>query len=140
MFWRLQKGDKNGLLFTKVREKNDKMIESQQRQLTCLNNYPLTVLIIVDEVLNFLILQKATEARSRKITVRVNYFFMNAFFHVQLSSSLLPFPLLFHRYKINLIRSEVNLITSEFPASMMQVENQPIHFHASITVINLCLS
>lgn len=82
MFWRLQKGDKNGLLFTKVREKNDKMIESQQRQLTCLNNYPLTVLIIVDEVLNFLILQKATEARSRKITVRVNYFFMNAFFHV----------------------------------------------------------
>lgn len=58
------------------------MIESQQRQLTCLNNYPLTVLIIIDEVLNFLILQKATEARSRKITVRVNYFFMNTFFHL----------------------------------------------------------
>lgn len=65
----------------KLGKKNDKMIESQQRQLTCLNNYPLTVLIIVDEVQN-LILQKATEARSRKITVRVNYFFMNAFFHV----------------------------------------------------------
>lgn len=66
----------------KLGKKTDKMIESKQRQLTCLNNYPLTVLIIIDEALNFLILQNATETRSRKITVHVNYFFMNTFFHL----------------------------------------------------------